>query len=207
MKALTIIIVFGTLLLVSPSPSPANPLTFTALLNGPSENPPNASPGTGFATAVLDTTLHTLAVSATFNNLLGVTTAAHIHCCTAPPGNIGVATQVPTFLGFPLGVTSGTYVSPIFNTHDLTTYNPSFINNFGGGTATGAEAALLAGLQAGNAYFNIHTATSDPTKFPGGEIRGFLVQSVPESGTLGLMLIGLGALGLTAWIFRDQTLV
>jgi len=36
-----------------------------------------------------------------------------------------------------------------------------------GGTAAGAEAALVGGLAAGQAYFNIHTSP-----FPGGEIRG-----------------------------------
>jgi hypothetical protein len=41
-----------------------------------------------------------------------------------------------------------------------------------GGTTAGAEAALLAGLEAGQAYLNIHT-----TMFPGGEIRGFLAST------------------------------
>ena len=47
-------------------------------------------------------------------------------------------------------------------------YNPAFVTAHGG-TVAGAEADLLAGLKAGQAYLNIHSST-----FPGGEIRGFL---------------------------------
>src|SRR5262245_29692574 len=201
MRALTIIIVFGTLLLFTPSPSHAIPFTFTATLNGTSENPPNNSPGTGSVSVVLDNVLHTLSITGAFQNLLGTTTDAHIHCCVTPPTNIGIATrQQPP--GFPLGVTSGAFAIN-FNTLDSTPYSAAFITNFGGGTAAGAEIALLAGLQAGQAYFNIHSATSDPTRFPGGEIRGLLGQ-VPEAGTVGLLLIGLGALGTTAWVLRER---
>jgi hypothetical protein len=85
----------------------------------------------------------------------------------APPANAGVATTTPTFTGFPLGVTAGSYLHS-FDTTLSSTFNATFITSHGG-TATTAEAALKAGLLAGNAYFNIHTNT-----FPGGEIRGFL---------------------------------
>ena len=57
------------------------------------------------------------------------------------------------------------------HTFDLTltaSYNAPFVTA-NGGTAAGAEAALLAGIAAGKAYFNIHT-----TVVPGGEIRTFL---------------------------------
>ena len=102
-------------------------------------------------------------------SLQPATTAAHIHCCISPPGNTGVATTTPTFPGFPLGVTSGSY-SRTFDMTAASSYNPAFVTAHGGTTA-GAAAALLAGLQAGQAYLNIHT-----TMFPGGEIRGFLQQ-------------------------------
>jgi hypothetical protein len=91
---------------------------FVANLSGANEAPPNASPGTGTALAIYDGTLHTLHAEAIFSGLLGPTSAAHIHCCTATPGvaPAGVATQVPSFVGFPLGVTSGSFS----NTYDLT---------------------------------------------------------------------------------------
>jgi uncharacterized protein (UPF0261 family) len=43
----------------------AMPITFVADLTGANEVPPVASPGTGFATVVLDPTLQTLQVNAT----------------------------------------------------------------------------------------------------------------------------------------------
>ena len=111
----------------------AGTITYTAVLTGPNEAPPNASPGTGFATVVYDDIAHTLLVSATFQDLIGTTTAAHIHAATtaAGTGTAGVATTVPTFVGFPLGVTSGVYLNKL----DLTlasSWNPSFVTAHGG---------------------------------------------------------------------------
>ena len=167
----------------------AVPITYTATLSGPAEDPPNASPGVGFAEVEFDLALHSLAVSASFSGLLGETAAAHIHCCTAAPltGVAGVATQVPTFIGFPLGVSAGNYLQS-FDTSLASTYNPAFVTA-NGGTPAGAEAALFAGLEAGRAYFNIHS-----NLFPGGEIRGFLVQEAPEPESLALLCGGLLAL-------------
>lgn len=148
---------------------------FVATLNGPSESPPNTSPGTGFATFNFDLATHTLIINATFTDLKGTTTNAHIHSATAVAGTgaAGVATQTPSFVGFPLGVTSGTFTNT-YDTSQASFYNPVYITA-NGGTAASAEAALFAGITAGKAYFNIHT-----TAFPGGEIRGFL-QAVPEA--------------------------
>jgi hypothetical protein len=137
-----------------PSHGLATIFTYTADLNGPSEDPPNASPGTGSAQVVYDSAAHTLKVQASFSGLLGDTTAAHIHSPTAVPlaGTAGVATQVPSFTGFPLGVTSGTY-DHTFVLTDAGSFNPAFVTA-NGGTAAGAEAALAASLEAQTAYFN-----------------------------------------------------
>src|SRR5581483_2234973 len=160
--------VAAAMFLLAPS-AHADIMRYVADLSGPAESPPNASPGIGFAEVLFDNTAHTLRVQVTFSGLLGTTTASHIHSATALPGTgtAGVATQTPTFMDFPLGVTSGTY-DHTFDTTLLSSYNPAFVTA-NGGTAASAEAALAASLAAGTAYLNIHT-----TQFPGGEIRGFL---------------------------------
>src|SRR5205814_4888726 len=93
------------------SAAPAAITIYGATLTGPNESPPNASPGTGTATVTIDTIANTMTVYVTFSGLTGTTTASHIHAATATPftGTAGVATTVPTFPGFPLGVTAGLY--------------------------------------------------------------------------------------------------
>src|SRR3990167_578904 len=141
---------------------------FIGALSGEQEAPiPAVTPGTGFTKVTIDDLFDTMRVEANFSGLLGPTAAAHIHCCAPIGTNAGVATTTPTFTGFPGGVTSGSYD----HTFDMTlasSYNPGFITA-NGGTASGAFAALFAGLQAGDASFNVHT-----TRFPAGEIRGQL---------------------------------
>ena len=118
-------------------------------------------------------------MQANFSGLTGNVTASHIHATVVPPSTTaGVATQTPTFTGFPSGVTSGSYD----NTFDLTqaaSFNAAFVTANGGVPA--AETALAAALGNGLSYLNIHT-----TAFPGGEIRGFLLfdsdaDGVPDS--------------------------
>ncbi len=187
MQRMFCLAVFMIAILVAAQTSDAAPISYFANLNGPSESPPAPSPGTGFAEVDFDSVLNTMHVQVTFSGLTTPTTASHIHAATAVPfsGNAMVATTVPFFTGFPIGVTSGTYD----HTFDMTlasSYNPAFVTAHGGTVAT-AEAALADALAAGEAYLNIHT-----TNFPGGEIRGFL--AVPEPTILALL--GLGLMGV-----------
>jgi hypothetical protein len=164
----------------------AAPLLYTADLTA--ELPGVVTTGTGETAVVYDPDAQTLRVTAEFRDLVAPTTAAHIHCCVDPPGTVGVATPVPTFPGFPLGVTLGSYDQ----TFDLTlasSWNPAFVTNVGGGTLAGAEAALALGLEQGRAYLNIHS-----TVYPGGEIRGFLQAAVPEPAAMLLMGVAAAAL-------------
>jgi len=184
---------FALLLLISATIGvalPSEAALYTASLSGANENPATPSLGTGSTTVTLDTTTHQLQVIVSFSGLTSGTTASHIHCCIAPNGNAGVATTTPTFTGFPLGVTSGSY-NHVFDTTLASSWNPAFITA-NGGTPAGAEAALATGLTNGQAYLNIHT-----TNFPGGEIRGFLVAASATSSvvpTLSQWAIGLLAL-------------
>jgi hypothetical protein len=158
------------------SPAFADTINYTATMVGTNEVPPNASPATGFASFSLTGDL--LEIHVSFSGLIGGNaSAAHIHCCAAPGTNAPV--WVP-FAGFP-NTTSGTYD----NTIDLSTFSFS-----GGGT----EATLIAGLNNGTAYTNIHNAT-----FPGGEIRG-QIAATPEPATF--LLLGTGAAGIISLIRR-----
>jgi hypothetical protein len=172
----------------------AVPIEFVADLSGPKEIPPNASPGTGSATAIFDLANHTLELHVIFSGLTSPTIAAHIHAPTPVRfgGKAGVATQVPSFIGFPLGVTSGTF-DQTFDTSDASFYNPDFITA-NGGTAASAEAVFAQALSQGRAYLNIHTEN-----FPSGEIRGFL--HTPDAGST-IACLGIGLIGLA--MFRRK---
>jgi hypothetical protein len=163
---------------------PAAPVYFRAFLDGPSEEPPNASPGVGYTIVGIDPVAHTLSVNVEFSGLIGNVTVSHIHVINGPGDantsdtNGPVATTTPTFPGFPAGVTSGNYAN-VFDTLLASTYRPGFLTD-AGGTPQDAENALFAGIMEGRAYLNIHSNFA-----PGGEIRGFLAP-VPEPATVGL---------------------
>lgn len=179
-------------MLLGPVAVQALPIVFKASLVGSAEVPPNASPGTGAVTVTVDDVAKTMRVESLFSGLIGTTLVAHIHCCTLPGSNAGVATTVPTFPGFPVGVTSGSY-DVVFDMTQLSSYNPGFVN-LNGGTADSAFIALFTGLNDEKAYFNLHS-----DRFPAGELRGNLV---PEPGTLFLM--SLGVVGLAVRRMRQR---
>ena len=181
---------------VAPMTAKAAILNYFASLDGSSALPANASPGTGSATLTIDTDLFTMRVVASFSDLFGNATAAHVHCCDFQlSGAAGVATQAPTFAGFPVGVTSGSYD----NTFDMTlisSYRLQFLTA-NGGSVFNAFQSLLNGLDSGLVYFDIHTSA-----FPGGEIRGIFaldVNPVPVPAALPLFATILAGGGLIAW--------
>ncbi|HKE23440.1 MAG TPA: CHRD domain-containing protein [Bryobacteraceae bacterium] len=158
-------------------------ITFGGPLSGANEIPAVNTPATGFATVTLDTVTQMLTIDLTFSNLTTDTVAAHIHCCVSPGENVGVATTVPAFPGFPLNVTSGSYMGVL----DLTlasSYNPAFVTAEGG-TIPLAEAAFVAGFENEMTYLNIHT-----TQNPGGEIRAVLSPEPTSAALAGLALAG-----------------
>lgn len=174
----------ATILIASPCAN-AHEKVYIFNIDGATEIPANASPGTGFAKVTFDLDLSMMRVEASFSGLLGNTTAAHIHCCDfMPDGRAGVATMTPSFTGFPLGVTAGS-MDQTFDMTLASSYRAQFLTA-NGDSVSNALNSLLGGLDSGMAYFNIHTSSFQP-----GEIRG-LAQLVPEPTSGLLVLIGLG---------------
>lgn len=177
------------------APASAITIVYQAVLTGANESPPVPSSGIGVGLITFDTTLNTMRVQTTYAGLTGLTTVAHIHCCTAVAntGTVGVATTTPTFPGFPAGATFGSY-DVTFDMTLASSFNPGFITA-NGGTPASAFAAFLTGTAAGKAYLNIHSSFAT-----GGEIRGFLTP-VPEPATYAMMFAGLAGLG---WVARRR---
>jgi hypothetical protein len=182
--------------LVAALPAEATLIRFAASLSPANETPPvMGSSGTGFVVVDYDDAAHTLLIQAQWSNLTGTSTVAHIHCCALPTTTAAVAVTPGTLPNFPVGLTSGSYTSPLLDLKAATTFTAGFVTNFAGGVLANAESALIANILAGRAYFNIHSS------FVGsGEIRGTL--QVPEPGVLPLLAVGL--LGLVIGVRRRR---
>lgn len=128
------------LLIIFPKNSSALIYPFNHTLSGIFENPPNASPATGNITGTYDDITKTISFTLTFSGMLGTTTAAHFH---APAGLTSNSPVRIGFVGFPTGVTSGSYS----NSYVLTAQQEGW-------------------LMTDSMYVNVHT-----TVLPGGEIR------------------------------------
>lgn len=188
MKRIFSILALAAAAVCTPALSQAQTI-IKATASGPAESPPNGSPGSSVAAFELDGNI--LRAEVPFRDLLGDTTMAHIHCCTAASFT-GVAPIAIPFTDFPLGVSGGLYTQA-FDLSDATVYDPAFLSAFGG-TAQGASAALIDAINDSTAYLNIHT-----NRYPAGEIRGFMVAApIPEPATWGMLGIGLASLGMMA---------
>lgn len=111
---------------------------FSATLKGAEETPPNATTGTGTVDATLNTGTEAFSYKVTYSGLTGPAVAAHFHGPAAPGASAPPVLPVPkTALTSPMT---------------------------GKATLTDAQ---VKDLEAGQWYFNIHTAAN-----PGGELRG-----------------------------------
>lgn len=185
-----LVTVGGSLAVLGMMPATASAQSWYGSLVGTNEVPPNASTATGFASITRSGNF--LSLSLTWSGLMGgPVSAGHLHCCSNPGSNVGVAVG---FLGLPAS-TSGSYTNT-FDLSSASTYAAGFLNNFGGGTPAGAHAALVAGLNAGTAYVNLHNA-----QFPGGEIRANVVVT-PEPASI--VMFALGMIGVGAAVRRKR---
>ena len=146
--------------------------TYTAQLTGGEEVPPHATPASGQATFQVSADGQALTYTVTVNNLTNLI-SGHIHL--APKGQNGdvVLPVVPP--ASPGGGPKSGVIGQGTATADQLT-----------GPLQGKTIAdLVAQLDAGNAYVNVHTAsgaspaTQQPGDIPAGEIRGQIAPGAP----------------------------
>jgi hypothetical protein len=131
--------VIGTFLLCGTAL--AEQINFKADLSGASEVPPVTGPGSGSATASLDTTTKTLTWTVTYSGLSGPATAGHMHGPAATGANAGVLVPFQAPLTSPIK---------------------------GSATLTDGQ---ISDLEAGRTYINLHTAAHPPGEIRGQLVR------------------------------------
>jgi hypothetical protein len=204
MKNVVLRLVFVSALCFAATHASAALFTFDATLLGSSESPPNSSPGSGVAHVIIDDVAFSMEIKGNFSGFGATTSVSHIHCCTAS-ADAGLAGVAISFSSFPNGVTSGAF-DQTFDTSSSVIFTSSFLAA-NGATAASAFGALLAGLQAGEAYFDIHTNVTN--NFPNPEdIRGFLQASaVPEPSTWAMMILGFAGIGYMTYRRRNRLML
>lgn len=160
-------------ILALPIWSQAAIIPLTATLDGAQEVPANASPGTGLGLITYDDVTNQLSWDITFTGLTAGATGAHFHGPAAPGVNAGIQVSIP------LGLLAGQTAANVLGMAVITETQ---------------ESQLLAEMW----YVNIHTST-----FPGGEIRGQVLNAAPVPVPAAAWLFGSGLLGLVA-LFRRK---
>jgi hypothetical protein len=164
---------------------------FTATLTGAADGATTSA--TGYATVDVNSSLTQISYTLTFQNLTSPATMSHIHF-GAPGVNGPILLWLfpPTLTSTPSG-TSGNYSGTWTQANLVSQSQDSGITTF---------ATLLADMQAGDTYVNIHSLN-----YPMGELRGQLMM-VPEPGALVLtgaflVLLAAGAAAKRRLAIRD----
>ena len=169
-KVLPLVLILLTALVIAGVAYAASQ-NFTARLTGAEEVPPRKTDATGVATFQLSDDGTALTYSVNVANIENVF-AAHIHCgAKGVNGPVGVT----LFMG-PVG---GGAISGTLAKGTITAPDP--------GNACGWAdlAAVVAAMNTGNTYVNVHTndgvapTNTGPGDFPGGEIRGQITRTIP----------------------------
>jgi CHRD domain len=164
MRRISVLVGMLALGLLALAPSAQAGDNFVAPLSGDQEVPPRDTQAVGVATFQLRQDGTALAFKLNVANIDNVV-AAHIHC-----GAVGVngPVGVTLFMGTPAGgAVNGTLAEGTITAPDP-----------GNGCGWVDLAAVLAALQSGETYVNVHTndgvdpPNTGPGDFPGGEIRG-----------------------------------
>ena len=164
-RAIVLALMGGLLVGVLGSTVSAQPTTFRAVLSGGDEVPARDTGARGVAIFRLNAAGSELGVRLIVANIENVF-AAHIHC-----GAVGVNGPVGVTL-FTAGLPAGGRTDGVLAAGSVTAPDP------GNGCGWADLAAVVAALESGNAYVNVHTndgvdpPNTGPGDFPGGEIRG-----------------------------------
>ena len=138
--------------------------TFQAFLSGLGENPPNASPGTGFGQIILNAAQTQITVDENWSGLVAPATASHIH----GPGGVGTnAAVLFPFSGVP-AATAGAIPTQTFS------ITPTQVGY----------------LFSGYLYFNVHTSAFPGGEIRG---QALLVPEPSTLALAGLGAAGLAA--------------
>jgi CHRD domain len=153
-----------TVLVLALAPAASAKDNFVATLSGDEEVPARDTPAVGVAKFKLSKDGSALSFKVNVANIQNVF-AAHIHCgAVGVNGPIGVT----LFMGAP----AGGRVNGTLAEGTITAPDP------GNGCGWTSLAAVLAAIESGNTYVNVHTndgvapPNTGPGDFPGGEIRG-----------------------------------
>jgi Cu/Zn superoxide dismutase len=164
MRRMSVLVGMLALALLALAPTAQAGDNFVATLSGDQEVPPRDTQAVGVATFKLRQDGAALRFKLNVANLDNAV-AAHIHC-----GAVGVNGPVGVTLF--MGVPAGGRVNGTLAEGTITAPDP------GNGCGWTDLAAVLAAIQSGETYVNVHTndgvapPNTGPGDFPGGEIRG-----------------------------------